>query len=243
MKCVSTATFNVLWNGAKTEDFSPTRGVRQGDPLSPYLIVLCMERLSQLIENAVGKGEWKPVYASRGGPEISNLFFADDLMLFREVSVDHELIIRDILDTFCAASGQKLSLPKSMVFFSRNVDSREAQLISASLNIPATEDLGRYQGMPTINGRVTRHTFQHVIDRVDKRLAGWKARLLSPAGRATLVQSVISTIPCYAKQTAKLPRSICDEVDRKARKFIWGGSLEGRTIHNVSWLSSVGKLS
>jgi len=71
--------------------------------------------------------------------------------------------------------------------------------------MPITKDLGKYLGMHTINGRITRKTFQGLVDRIDQWLAGWSAKTLSLAGRATLVQSTISMIPLYAMQTAKLP--------------------------------------
>jgi len=89
--------------------------------------------------------------------------------------------------------------------------------------------------MPSIHGQVTRQTFQQIADRVDKRLAGWKTSNLSMAGRATLIQATVSAIPSCAMQKVKIPRSICDEVDRKARCFLWGGNDSTRKIHNVSW--------
>lgn len=76
MQCISSAKLQILWNGEPTDSFTSTRGIRQGDPLSPYIYVICMERLSHLIENAVSNGAWKAVRASRGGPIFSNLAFA-----------------------------------------------------------------------------------------------------------------------------------------------------------------------
>ena len=76
-----------------------------------------------------------------------------------------------------------------------------------------TGDLRTYLGVRTINVRVTKATFQDVVQWVDKRLASWKSKCLSLAGRATLISYMISTIPVYVMQTAWLPRSICDELD------------------------------
>ena len=89
--------------------------------------------------------------------------------------------------------------------------------------------------MPTINGRVDRHTFRTITERVDNRLSGWKSKGLSPARRATLIQPTISSIPYYAMQTARLPQSLCDDIDRKSQRFLWGGNAKNRTIHNVAW--------
>lgn len=66
----------VMFNGERTPDiFFPTRGIRQGDPLSPYLFVLCVEKLDHCINDAISVGRWKPIVISRGGPPISHFFF------------------------------------------------------------------------------------------------------------------------------------------------------------------------
>jgi len=74
----------ILWNGKPTDKFIPTRGIRRGDPSSPYLFVAYMERLSQYIEyieEMAGAKQWSPISICRGGPEFSHLFFADDIPL------------------------------------------------------------------------------------------------------------------------------------------------------------------
>ena len=78
----------VLWNGEITDTFLPIRGIRQGDSISPYILVLCMERLSHLINSLIEKGKWKPVKLNKTGPQLSHLFFADDLLLFAEASME-----------------------------------------------------------------------------------------------------------------------------------------------------------
>lgn len=79
---------HVLWNGEPSEKFQPSRGIRQGHPLSPYLFVMCMERLYQTIKEVVVNDHWKPFYASQNGPKLSNLFYADDIVLFAEADIN-----------------------------------------------------------------------------------------------------------------------------------------------------------
>lgn len=76
-----------------------------------------MERLCHLIEEAAEDKKWKPIRLSRGGPQLSHICFADDLVLFAEASVSQVRVIRAVLERFCRASGQKVSLPKSKNFF------------------------------------------------------------------------------------------------------------------------------
>ena len=132
--------------------------------------------------------ERKPVFVSKNGPPLSNLFFTDDLILFGEASSAQASVIKGCLNRFCEASRQKVSFNKSVVHFSKNVNPQLKDDISRELGVSTTDDLGRYLGMPAIHGRVTKRTFQQVLDRINKRLAGWKTKVLSLAGRATLVQ-------------------------------------------------------
>lgn len=69
--CISTPRMRMMWNGEALEEFTPSRGIRQGDPISPYLFVLCIERLFQMISLAVEEEQWRPIQLSRGGPKFA----------------------------------------------------------------------------------------------------------------------------------------------------------------------------
>ncbi|CAL1356334.1 unnamed protein product [Linum trigynum] len=235
MHCITSASFEVLWNGSCTESFKPTRGLRQGCPLSPYLFTLCIERLSHVIEEAVKEKKWKPIQLVRGGVGLTHLFFADDLVLFAEATVEQADVVMSCLQKFCKASGEQVSTEKSRIFFSRHMKRDICKRISERLNIPMTQDLGRYLGVPVLHGRTTKDTYRYILDRIDQRLAGWKADNLSLAGRVTLAVSVLNAIPSYAMQTAVLPAGICDQIDQKIRAFIWGSQQGRRRIHLINW--------
>ncbi|CAL1388618.1 unnamed protein product [Linum trigynum] len=222
MKCVTTPFMEILWEGTSTEKFRPTRGTRQGCPLSPYLFTLCIARLSHLIEEAVSNGIWKPIQLIRGGTKLTHLFFADDLVLFAEASQEQVEVIMDCLDQFCDASGELVSKDKSRIYFSKNVKRDLGRDMRNRLGFAMTQDLCRYLGVPVLHGRVKKQTYQYLLDRVDQRLAGWKAESLSLAGRVTLALYVLNGIPIYAMQTSVLHAAICDHIDRRIRGFIWG---------------------
>lgn len=104
------------------EPFYPLRGIRQGDPLSPYIFILCMEFLGQLIERKCMEGAWTLMKASCGNVGISHLFFIDDLILFAKVNDKVCEAISDVLQIFCVESEEKISAKKSKLYFSPNVD-------------------------------------------------------------------------------------------------------------------------
>ena len=124
-------------------------------------------------------------------------------------------MIKECLADFCEWSGQKISTHKSSIYFSPNTNEAIAVGVCATLGIQTTEDFGRYLRVPTITGKVTRATFQNVIAKVDKKLAGWKAKCLSLEGRLTLIQATITAVPAYVMQSARLPRLLWDDLDRK----------------------------
>ncbi|CAA7024106.1 unnamed protein product [Microthlaspi erraticum] len=235
MSCVSGPVMNLLWNGEKTEGFSPSRGLRQGDPISPYLFVLCMERLCHMIERSVASKDWKPISLSRGGPKLSHICFADDLILFAEVSVAQVRVLRKVLESFCRASGQKVSLEKPKIFFSSNVSRELEKEISDASGIQSSRDLGKYLGMPVLQKRMNKDTFGETLARVSSRLVGWKSCVLSMAERLTLTKAVLSSIPVHSMSSLMLPQSTLTSLDRISRSFLWGSSPEHRKQHLLSW--------
>ncbi|KAK7282263.1 hypothetical protein RIF29_10909 [Crotalaria pallida] len=235
MHCISSSSMCVNWQGDFSSVFYPARGIRQGDPLSPYIFVLCMDKLFHLIQDSIDSSDWKPLAMGRGGPKISQLFFTDDIILVAEASLEQASVVSNILQKFCATSGQNVSFHKSSVFFSKNVSSDRAEEISNILNIPMAHDLGKYLGIPIIHNKEAISSYSFIVEKVRKKLNNWKMNMLSFAGRITLAQSCIMSLPCYVMQACVIPASICQEVEKICRGFIWGSTNERRKCHLVSW--------
>lgn len=121
------------------------------------------------------------------------------------------------LQLFCDASGQKVNKAKSPIFLSPNVSSARARQLSSTRPF---NWYGKSTGKLVL-GRLTRISFSDIVDKVNKKFSGWKAKSLCGA---TLVQSLTSTIPQYKMQTMALPAAVCSEEIN--RKFLWGDRAE-----------------
>ncbi|XP_031120505.1 uncharacterized protein LOC116023644 [Ipomoea triloba] len=187
---------SILWNGGRLPAFKPGRGLRQGDPLAPYLFNLVMERLAYEIQSKVNAGHWKPIRISRGGIGISHLFFADDLMLFGDGTERQANVMMYCLNNFSNSSGLNINLSKSLIFCSPNLNAGTKRSIAERMNIPISDNLGSYLGIPMLQKRVSKHTFTTVLDKMRRKLATWKANSLSMAGRRVLGWPQFQHIPC-----------------------------------------------
>ncbi|KAL7215762.1 hypothetical protein ACSBR1_027827 [Camellia fascicularis] len=183
---------------------------------------------------AEGKS-WKGVEITRGGPVLTHLLFADDLMLFGQANIKTCETIREVMDEFCCISGLKINTHKSKLFISPNVDGRRARELSTLCGIPLTHDLGKYLGVPLVHGRLNRGLFNDIVSKMQKRLSGWRASTLSMAGRASLITSATSAIPSYTIQTLLLPKSVCNDIDKMNSNFLWRDTMEKHKIHLVNW--------
>lgn len=161
----------------------------------------------------------------QGGPKISHLFFADDLLLFGEASCTQAKVMHRILIEFCEESGQKVNIGKSKIWFSqKKIAFAMAQTITNNFGMCKTGDLGRYLGVPLFHGRIGSHKFDYLVDKVRSRLGGWQRSLLSQAAQLLLVQTITATIPTYVMNSCKLPKKTMEDLEKANRRFVWGDS-------------------
>ena len=121
MSLVTSVSFSVLLNGDRLENFRPTRGLRQGDPISPYLFLLSAEGLSGLINSKIQSSVLNGIKVAPSAPTVSHLLFADDSLLFFRADVANAEIIKEVLGIYCGASGQRVNMEKSSILFAKGV--------------------------------------------------------------------------------------------------------------------------
>ena len=186
--CIATVSFSVLVNGIPGRQFTPSRGLRQGDPLSPYLFILCAELLARKVHKAsFADSKDLGVKIGRSGIKVPFLTFADDTLLFAKANTRACVVIKSILDHYCRMSGQLVNFHKSSFQCSSNVAIHDCLVFKDILGMDHTLSLGKYLGCPVITERVTKETFGDVVDKTQKQLGKWKANSLSQMGRAVLI--------------------------------------------------------
>ena len=166
MECVKSVTYSILVNGEPQGHIIPTRGIRQGDPLSPYLFLICSEGLNGLIEKAVDRKCIEGVSLCRNGPKVSHLFFADDSLLFCRAQVGDVEKIQELLGKYERASGQKINSDKTTLFFSNNASFATKEEIKNLLGVPEIKEYERYLGLPAVVGRRKKASLNYIKDRV-----------------------------------------------------------------------------
>ena len=234
MNMISSTQFHILWNGSPLPEVVPSRGIRQDDPLSPYLFILCLERLSIKLHEAVCDKLIHPINF-RTGVRLSHLFFVDYIFLFtRARAKDCKNLSRLLLD-FCATSGQLMSATKSKTWLSPRTPRQIKDQVASILGLPTMDRIGTYLGTPIFTTHRTASSYQYLVDNIRKRIEGWQARYLSMAGRATLIKASITSVLLYALQTTLLPQKICHHIDKMSCHFLWGDTDHHKGCHTVNW--------
>lgn len=235
MTCVSSVHYSFLVNGHPKGTVTPSRGLRQGDPLSPYLFILCTEVLSGLCKKAQMKGLLPGVKVARRCPPINHLLFADDTMFFLKTNGQGSAVLMQILKKYEAASGQTINKSKSSVTFSSKTPPETKNRIKQILGIRTEGGTGKYLGLPEFFGRRKKDIFTSLVDRIRQRAGKWSSRFLSGAGKQILLKVVLSAMPSYAMSCFKLPKSMYKRLQAALTRFWWDDKPDKRKMCWVSW--------
>ncbi|KAL2252829.1 UNVERIFIED_CONTAM: hypothetical protein Sindi_0077600 [Sesamum indicum] len=220
-ECVSTTSFSIGLNGKPHGFFAGARGLRQRDPLSPYLFVLVMEALHlgflQRIEQDIQ-------FTYRWKCESSKVFqmgFADDLLLLCRADLDSIRVFKEGLDWFAELSGLRLNVQKSHLIISRSAQNLKDQMLDI-LGFQEGHLPMRYLGLPLISCRLTISDCQPLISKIDARINGWEGISLSYAGGLYWASAFI------------LPKKVINEIEKRLRTFLWKGTTSS-VYAKVAW--------
>ncbi|XP_074290339.1 uncharacterized protein LOC141617068 [Silene latifolia] len=233
MVCVTTTSFTISLNGSRFGYFKGERGLRQGDPMSPLLFMLCLEYFSRILRVVTEKPEFRYHSLCRG-LKLSHLAFADDLLLFcRADTASITIILRAFLN-FSEASGLCMNKAKSDIYLN-GVDDNLATKIIRLAGLKLGQFPFRYLGVPISSKRLSVADFNRVVDKIVARIRGWGAKHLSYAGRLVLVKAVLTQMHAYWARIFLLPKGVIHKVECICRNYLWAGHAEYKHSPPVAW--------
>ncbi|XP_042026496.1 uncharacterized protein LOC121773661 [Salvia splendens] len=233
-RCVNNCWFSVLINGAPAGFFKSTRGLRQGDPLSPALFILAAEYLSRTLDKLILGRREMAFITTRHAPQISHLAYADDLIVFTQAK---ETSLRQLVQTlglYEKVSGQMINAEKSHFF----LDEKHTAWAPRIKRIGGFQQ-GKlpfiYLGVPIFKGIKKNDMFLFLWNKISERIHSWSHRFLSFGGRLTLIKSTLGAIPLHIFQVLEPTKEVIKKLESLMARFFWGATGEGRKTHWINW--------
>lgn len=219
MECITSAKYQIVHAGKEFGRIIPERGIRQGDPLSSYLFLICMEGFTSLIKKYEQRRLLNGIRVARGAPILSHMFFADDSYIYSKASSEDAAQIINLLNVFDKASGQKINVEKSSIFFSCNTDQNVKATICNMLKFHEANEHTTYLGLPNTMSRNKSAVLGYLKEWVRDKIKGWDKGLLSKGGNEILLKMVAQSLPNYAMSMFLFPKQLCTEIENMMSKF------------------------
>ncbi|CAH9134267.1 unnamed protein product [Cuscuta epithymum] len=221
MECVTTSSFSISINGVLHGWFEGKRGLRQGDPMSPLLFVICLEYFSRLmvLRTSGPNFNYHPLCSQL---QISHLAYADDLVLFSKGDCKSIKILSETLEEFGMVSGLLVNHDKSNIFLGGNVANALPQILDL-VDFQQGAFPVRYLGIPLAPLKISVAQFAPLIDTVTDYINAWNTKTLSYAGKLELIRAVMQGVQSFWLGIFPVPRTIIDRIVSLCRIFLWGG--------------------
>lgn len=231
--CICTTSFMVGYNGNVHGYFKGKRGLRQGDPLSPYLFVIAMNCLSYMLNDAASQGRLK-YHPNCKSLKLTHLSFADDLLIFIDGSIESVQKVLQVLHEFEQRSGLAVSFQKTS-FFASGLSTQEIDTIKASTGMTCGTLPVRYLGVPLNSKKLNLTNCEPLLQQIKKRFSSWSVKSLSFSGILLLLKTIISGITTFWCSAFILPKSCIKRINSLCSVFLWKGNIESHNSARVAW--------
>jgi hypothetical protein len=232
--CIFAGNMSILVNGSPTEEINIKRGLKQGDPLAPFLFLLVAEGLGGLMKRAVELCRFRGFRFGNQGTVVSHLQYADDTLCIGEPTLDNLWALKAILRGFEMVFGLKVNFWKSSLM-GVNVSQQFLRLASVFLNCRIGAVPFKYLGL-LVGANIRRiATWEPLINSLRKRLGGWSNKFVSLGGRIVLLNSVLNVIPIFYLSFLKIPVQVWKIIKRIQREFLWGCRGGRKRVNWVKW--------
>ena len=223
-------------NGSPSNFFGSSRGLQQGDPLSPLLFDIVMKALNRMLDVAASTRQFSGFsVGSTAGPSmmVSHLLFADDTLIFCDAEPYQIANLRAILARFEEVSGLRINLGKSELVPDGEVHNLEA--LVGLLGCGQSSLPLKYLDLPLGAKFKDLYVWNPILERMERRLASWKRMYLSKRGKVTLIKSSLSSLPTYFLSLLPLSGKMAKRMEKLQRDFLWNGIGGEPKIHSVNW--------
>ncbi|KAJ9538795.1 hypothetical protein OSB04_031528 [Centaurea solstitialis] len=227
---LSTTSFSIGINGDSVGFFKGERGLRQGDPISPYLFTIVMEGFTMAMKQCIAQASSSfRFHDGCDQLDITHLSFADDLFVFTRGDLQSVEVLKRALELFGGWSGLEPSLEKSQVFFANVTPDIQHAILHTLPFAPGTFPI-RYLGVHLSPVRLKVADFSGLVTKIKLRIHNWKSKSLSFAGSRQLIISVLQSLQLFWMGVFLFPSGVVHEIEGLFRSFLWaqGESVQGK---------------
>ncbi|XP_070039469.1 uncharacterized protein [Nicotiana tomentosiformis] len=221
---------DVLVNGQPYDFFKSTRGVKQGDPLSPTLFILAAKALSRglnaLHMNLYFCGFGLPKWS----PKINHLAYADDTIIFSSSDATSLQLVMEVLSAYEAASGKLINETKLTLYMHHSTSMEVVNKVQRITEIDMQDFPFTYLGCPIFYTRRKMDYYQELIQKVLDKLQSWKGKLLSISGRAVLISHVLQNMPIHILSAVNPPNYVIEKLHKMFAQFFYSNSIGGKRL-------------
>ncbi|GJW48712.1 RNA-directed DNA polymerase, eukaryota [Tanacetum coccineum] len=249
--CLHSSRGSIIINGSPTDEFQFRKGLKQGDPLSPFLFILIMETLrcnwiqclrssrGSILVNGSPTEEFQFFKGLKQGDpfqslSLSHMFYADDAVFVGQWSDGNINTLIHVLDCFYSASGLRINMSKSKIM-GVNVEDEKVKHAASKLGCLTLKSPFLYLGTK-VGATMSRVSdWKEVVEKVKSRLSKWKMKALSIGGRLTLLKSVLGSIPIFHMSIFRVPSSVLNMLESIRSHFFNGHELGSNKATWVKW--------
>ncbi|XP_060185616.1 uncharacterized protein LOC132615077 [Lycium barbarum] len=234
-RLISNNWYSVLLNGQATGFFHSTRGVKQGDSLSPTLFLLTAEVLSRALNSLFEESNYIGYGMPKWSYPLNHLAYADDTIIFTSAHPESLKSIMRVLNQYEQASGQLINKEKSSYYMYSKVGNTLIQSFADNIGISRGQFPFIYLGCTIFHSRKKKVYYAELIKKIKGRLHSWKGKLLSFGGKVVLIKSVLQAMPLHLLSVLAPPKCVLNEIHKIFARYFWINKEEGRNRHWVAW--------
>lgn len=210
MSLITSTFFSILFKGIPSTPFHPSRGIIQGDPLSPFLFILMVKELGKGIKEALHTQQLRGLSFSKT-PSFTHQQFMDDNMLFGHPSIQEALKLKSFLIEFSDASGASVHSTKSQIFFFHTPAVTQSS-IACILGFTIANLPSKYLGAPMTHSALKHSSWKLLLEKLEARLSSWTYKALNMASCLVLIKVVLQSMPLYLFLVLAAPKWVLKKI-------------------------------